>query len=102
MDDIEYEKRVIDSFGEVREGRMLLKAQYMVSLNTVRNEVISSRKLTLENPRPQFLDLIASDLSSYCLQGSKDDYKVLLAVIASSSFLLCKDILLTYLLICFC
>lgn len=65
LNDIEYEKRV-DFFGEVvRGGRMLVKAQYMVSLNTVRNEVISSRKLIHENPRPRFLDLVASDLSAY-------------------------------------
>ncbi|GER54007.1 fimbrin-like protein 2 [Striga asiatica] len=56
--DIEYEKKV-DFFGKVHRGRMLLKAQYLVSINTVKNKVLSSCKLTHEYPRPKFLDLTA-------------------------------------------
>ncbi|CAA0829487.1 Unknown protein [Striga hermonthica] len=70
LSDIEYEKKV-DFFGVVHRGRMLLKAQYLVSINTVKNKVLSSCKLTHEYPRPKFLDLTASDLSAY-VQDSND------------------------------
>ncbi|GER54008.1 MMS19 nucleotide excision repair protein homolog [Striga asiatica] len=82
LSDIEYEKKV-DFFGKVHRGRMLLKAQYLVSINTVKNKVLSSCKLTHEYPRPKFLDLTASDLSAY-VQDSKDVCKVLFALIAFS------------------
>ncbi|KAF8703600.1 hypothetical protein HU200_032419 [Digitaria exilis] len=64
MNDVENEKRLND-YGEVRPGKMVHKAHYMLCLNTVQNRVVSFTHVVPDNFRPHFRDVLATEFSAY-------------------------------------